>query len=102
MTNPTQVQTIEQTALTTAEQLLPVLLAAIASGAQAATPQAAVIAMVAQVIPPLLQSFSANSSQIEQLMTALVTQINANQSAFDATAQTRGLDVPALASPQAA
>lgn len=102
MTDPTQVQAIEQTALTTAEQLLPVLLAAISSGAAATTPQAAVIAMIAQVIPPLLQSFSANSTQIEQLMTALVTQINANQAIFDATAKARGLDIPALASSQAA
>ncbi len=97
-----QAQAIEQTTLTTAEQLLPVLLAAISSGAAATTPQGAVIAMVAQVIPPLLQSFSANSSQVEQLMTALVTQINANQATFDATAKARGLDIPSLATSQAA
>ena len=105
MTDPNQTQNVEQVALTTAEQLLPVLIQAISAGAQASTPQLAVIAMVAQVIPPLLQSFSANSAQIQQLMTALVTEITASQAGFDAIAKQRGLTgapVPPMLQSQAA
>ena len=85
--------TIEQTALTTAEQLLPVLLQAITAGAAATTPMGVVIAMVAEIVPPLIQSFGANSSQIQQLMSALVVQINAGQHVIDQAAAARGIPV---------
>ena len=98
MSNGT-VTTIEQTALSTAEQLLPVLLQAITSGAAATTPMGVLIAMVAEIVPPLIQSFGATSSQIQQLMTALVTQINAGQQVIDQSAAARGIPVESSAAP---
>ena len=89
--------TIEQTALTTAEQLLPVLLQAITAGAAATTPMGVLIAMVAEIVPPLIQSFGANSSQIQQLMSALVVQINAGQQVIDQAAAARGIPVQSAA-----
>ena len=83
--------TIEQAALTTAEQLLPVLVAALQAGATAGAPGPALIAMAAEVIPPLIQSFGANSSQINELMSALVVQINAGQKVIDQAAAARGI-----------
>ena len=88
---------IEQTALTTAEQMLPVLIQAVASGAAATTPEAAVIAMVAEIVPPLIQSFGATSGQIQQLMSALVVNINAGQKAIDQAAEARGIPVETAA-----
>jgi hypothetical protein len=84
---------IEQAALTTAEQMLPVLLQAVAAGAIATTPEGAVIAMVAEIVPPLIQSFGATSGQIQQLMSALVANINAAQKGIDQAAAARGIPV---------
>ncbi len=95
MTTETTTQAIEHAALSTAEQMLPVLLAGIASGMQAGTPQAAVIAMIAEVVPPLIQSFGATSSQIQSLMTALAINIEANQQVINAAAAARGIPVVA-------
>ncbi|MHB1266435.1 MAG: hypothetical protein ACYCY2_02390 [Acidithiobacillus ferriphilus] len=92
------VSAIEQTALTTAEQLLPVLLQAVAAGSTATTPMGVLIAMVAEIVPPLIQSFGATSSQIQQLMTALVVQINAGQQVIDQAAAARGIPVESVAS----
>ena len=89
----TSTETVGQAVLTTAEQLLPVLLQALTAGAATSTPMAAVIAMAAQIIPPLIQSFGATSSQIEQLMTVLVTQIQAGQQVIDQAAAARGIPV---------
>ena len=93
----TVAQAVASTALTTAEQLLPVVLAGISSGATAATPQGAIIAMVAEILPPLIQSFGANSGQIAQLLTALSAQIKTGQAAIDAAAAARGITDPATA-----
>lgn len=84
-------QVVAQTALATAESMMPMLLAAISAGTTAGAPQAALIAMAAQVIPPLIQSFGANSSQIQQLMNALIPEIKADQQTYDAIAKERGL-----------
>ena len=93
----TVTQAIAQSAMTTAEQLLPVLLAGLSAGATAATPQAALIAMVAEIIPPLIQSFGANSGQIAQLLTSLAGQIKVGQAAIDAAAAARGITDPTQA-----
>ena len=93
-TAPTQEnlgQAVAQTALSTAEAMMPMLLAAISAGQTAAAPQAALIAMAAQVIPPLIQSFGATSAQVQQLMNALVPEIKADQMQYDAIAKARGL-----------
>ncbi len=87
----TTLQTVGQTALATAETLMPVLLAAISAGKLAGAPQDALIAMAAQVIPALITSFGANSSQIGQLMAAIVTEVKADQAIYDAIAAQRGL-----------
>ena len=91
------VGTIEQVALTTAEQLLPALLSALTAGAAAGAPGPALIAMAAEVIPPLIQSFGATSSQIGQLMSVLVVQINAGQQVIDQAAAARGIPVESSA-----
>lgn len=96
------VQAIEQAALTTAEQLLPVLIQGITAGAAATTPAGVLIAMVAEIVPPLIQSFGANSSQINELMSALVVQINAGQKVIDQAAAARGIPVESVAAPQGA
>lgn len=83
----------ETAVLNTAEAMLPALLAAITSGMAATTPEAAVIAMVAEVLPPLIQSLGANSAQIQQLMSALAVQIKANQNVIDQAAEARGIPV---------
>ena len=83
----------ETAVLNTAEAMLPALLAAISSGMAASTPEAAVIAMVAEVLPPLIQSFGATSSQVQQLMSALAVQIKANQNVIDQAAEARGIPV---------
>lgn len=85
--------TTEQAALSVAEQMLPVLLQAIAAGAATTTPEAAIIAMVAEIVPPLINSFGANSAQIQQLMQALVKEINAGQAVIDKDAAARGIAV---------
>lgn len=87
------VSVVASAALTTAEQLLPVIIAALEAGAGAGAPQAVLIAQVAAVIPPLIQSFGANSDQIQSLMGALVTQIQASQKTIDAAAASRGIPV---------
>lgn len=87
-------QAVAQSAVTTAEQLLPVLLAGLSAGSAAATPQGAMIAMVAEILPPLIQSFGANSGQIAQLLTALSAQIKVGQAAIDAAAAARGITDP--------
>lgn len=79
------------TVLTTAEQLMPVLLAAISAGVKTTTPYGAVIAMIAEVMPPLIASFGANSSQISALQNALISEVLASQSAYDDIAKQRGL-----------
>ncbi len=84
-------QAVAQTALSTAEAMMPMLLAAISAGQAAAAPQATLIAMAAQVIPPLIQSFGATSAQVQQLMNALVPEIKADQMQYDAIAKARGL-----------
>ncbi len=89
---------IEQAGLTTAEQLLPVLISALEAGATAGAPGAALIAMAAEVIPPLIQSFGATSSQIGQLMSVLVVQINAGQQVIDHAAASRGIPVESVSS----
>lgn len=94
MTTESTANIVGETALTTAEQLLPVLIEAIAAGQKTATPQETIIAMAAAVIPPLVSSFGASSKQIAQLLTALVPQIEAGQAAIDAAAAARGITDP--------
>ncbi len=91
--------TAEQAVLATAEQLLPVLISALTAGANAGAPGVALIAMAAEVIPPLIQSFGANSSQIRQLMSVLVVQVNAGQQVIDQAAEARGIPVESTAVP---
>lgn len=95
-------QAVESSALTTAQQLMPILLAGLSAGASAATPQGAMIAMAAEIIPELVKSFGANSGEIKQMLSTLAGQITISQSAIDAAATARGITDPTQTIPPVA
>lgn len=91
---PSTMQVVGQTTLQVAEQMLPVILTMLQSGGAAGAPEVALIEMAAQAIPPLVQSFGANSSQISQLLRVLQSQIRQQQASIDEIAKARGLIDP--------
>lgn len=84
---------LEATALSVAEQLTPILVAGLNAAAAAGAPQAALLAMAAEVIPPMIQSFGATSGQIAQIMAPLIQNIKVGQAGIDQAAQARGIPV---------
>ncbi len=81
-------------ALTTAEQLLPLVIDAISAGSAATNVQDSMIAMVATMLPTLIQSFGMQSSQLQRLLSVTYAKIQENQAAMDAVAAARGIVVP--------
>lgn len=84
----------EQTAVQTLQTMLPVILAGVAAGQAATSPQAATIAALAPVIISLIQSGTMGAPELTQYMTALSSSIQANTAAIDAEATARGVTVP--------
>ncbi len=85
---------IEQTALTTAQQLLPVILAGVAAGASAASPQAATVAALAPILVQLIQTGGAGASELGQIISAMMTGIQTSSAQLDAIAAARGVVDP--------
>ena len=85
----------EQTAVATAQQLIPVILAGMSAGAAAANPAAATAEALAPVIVQLIQMRGAGSPEIAQLLTAMMTGVKANQAQIDAAAAVAGVTDPA-------
>lgn len=88
-----QMTNIANTALSTAQALLPVVLAGIAAGQAASSPQAATIAALAPVIVSLIQSGAAGTPELTQYMTALAGSIQTETTQIEAAAAARGVTV---------
>ena len=85
--------TVANTALVTAQALMPVILAGIAAGQAASNPQAATIAALAPVIVSLIQSGAAGTPELTSYMTALAGSIQTETAQIDAAAAARGVTV---------
>lgn len=86
---------VEQTAIATAQQLIPVILAGMSAGASAANPAAATAAAVAPVIVQLIQMRGAGASELAQILSAMMGGVQANQAQIDAAAAAKGVTDPA-------
>ena len=84
----------EQTAIATAQQLLPVILAGVSAGASAANPAAATIAALAPVIVQLIQMRGAGASELASIMSAMTAGVQTAQGQIDAAAAARGVTDP--------
>jgi len=84
----------EQTAIATAQQLLPVILAGVSAGAAASNPAAATIAALAPVIVQLIQMRGAGASELAQIMQAMTAGVSGAQAQIDAAAAARGVTLP--------
>ena len=91
---PSTATLVEQTALTTIQQLLPVILAGVAAGTAASSPQAATIAALAPILVQLIQAGGAGAGELTQIITAMTTGIQTTQAQIDAAAAARGVTVP--------
>lgn len=93
-TTTDQISLAEQTAIATAQQLLPVILAGVTAGAAAASPGAATIAALAPVIVQLIQMRGAGASELASIMSAMTAGVQAAQGQIDAAAAARGVTDP--------
>jgi len=98
-TTTDQISLAEQTAIATAQQLLPVILAGVSAGASAANPGAATIAALAPVIVQLIQMRGAGASELAQIMAAMTAGVQTAQAQIDAAAAARGVVDPTTAPP---
>ena len=89
------VSLVEQTAIATAQQLIPVILAGMSAGASAANPAAATAAALAPVIVQLIQMRGAGASELAQILSAMMAGVQANQAQIDADAAAQGVTAPA-------
>jgi len=89
-----QITLVEQTAIATAQQLLPVILAGVSAGASASNPAAATIAALAPVIVQLIQMRGAGAAELAQIMQAMTTSISSSQAQIDAAAAARNVTLP--------
>ena len=89
------VSLVEQTAIATAQQLIPVILAGMSAGASAANPAAATAAALAPVIVQLIQMRGAGASELAQILSAMMAGVQANQAQIDAAAAAQGVTTPA-------
>ncbi len=96
-----QISLAEQTAIATAQQLLPVILAGVSAGASAASPAAATIAALAPVIVQLIQMRGAGASELASIMSAMTSGVQTAQGQIDAAAAARGVTDPTAPSPAA-
>lgn len=85
----------EQTAIATAQQLMPVILAGLSAGTASASPAAATIAALAPVIVQLIQMRGAGASELATILTAMTTGVQTSQAQIDAAAIARGVVDPA-------
>ena len=88
------VSLVEQTAIATAQQLIPVILAGMSAGASAVNPAAATAAALAPVIVQLIQMRGAGASELAQILSAMMAGVQANQAQIDAAAAARGITDP--------
>ncbi|MBD3814560.1 MAG: hypothetical protein IE917_20590, partial [Betaproteobacteria bacterium] len=77
--NQSTLNTVEQTALTTAEQLLPVILAGVQAGVGASNPYVATIEAIAPVIVKLIQMQQAGAPELAQIMAAITSGVTSAQ-----------------------
>ena len=91
---PSTATLVEQTALATAQQLLPVILAGVAAGTAASSPQVATIAALAPILVQLIQAGGAGASELTQIITAMTANIRTTQAEIDAAAAARGVTAP--------
>jgi len=96
-----QIALAEQTAIATAQQLLPVILAGVSAGASASSPAAATIAALAPVIVQLIQMRGAGASELAQIMAAMTSGVQTAQAQIDAAAAARGVTDPTQTAQQA-
>lgn len=94
---PSTISLAEQTAVATAQQLLPVILAGMSAGAAAASPAAATAEALAPVIVQLIQMRGAGAPELSQILTAMMTGVKTNQAQIDAAAAAAGVTDPAAA-----
>ncbi len=85
---------VEQTAIATAQQLIPVILAGMTAGASAANPAAATAAALAPVIVQLIQMRGAGSNELAQILSAMIAGVQTNQAQIDAAAAAKGITAP--------
>jgi malonyl CoA-acyl carrier protein transacylase len=95
-TTADQISLAEQTAMATAQQLLPVILAGVSAGASAASPAAATIAALAPVIVQLIQMRGAGAAELASIMSAMTSSVGAAQAQIDAAAAARGVVDPTV------
>lgn len=96
---PSTITLAEQTAIATAQQLMPVILAGMSAGASAASPAAATAAALAPVIVQLIQMRGAGASELSQILESMMTGVQANQAQIDAAAAAKGVTDPAQPAP---
>lgn len=87
--------TVEQVALTTAEQLMPAILAGVQVGIGASNPYVAVAEAIAPMLVKLIQMQQAGAPELAQIMAALTSGVASAQSQIEAAAKARGVDAPA-------
>ena len=89
-----QITLVEQTAIATAQQLLPVILAGVSAGASASNPAAATIAALAPVIVQLIQMRGAGAAELAQIMQSMTAGVSGAQAQIDAAAAARNVTLP--------
>lgn len=95
--NQQELSTIEQTALTTAEQLLPVIMAGVQAGVGASNPWVATAEALAPVIVKLIQMNQAGAPELAQIMAAITSGVANAQTQIEAEAKARGVTAPGAA-----
>lgn len=85
---------VEKTALTTAEQLLPVILDGVQAGVGASNPYTATIAAIAPIIVELIKMRQAGASELAQVMAAMTSSVASTQAQIEDAAKARGVTAP--------
>ena len=88
--------TVEQTALTTAEQLMPVILAGVQAGVGASNPWVATAEAIAPIIVKLIQMQQAGAPELAQIMAAITSGVTDAQAKIESEAKARGVDAPVV------
>jgi len=92
--NQSTLSAVEQTALTTAEQLLPAILAGVQAGVGASNPWVATAEAIAPIIVKLIQMQQAGAPELAQIMAAITSGVASAQSQIEEAAKARGVDAP--------
>lgn len=96
MTTQSTLTTVEQTALTTAQQLLPVILAGVQAGVGASNPWVATVEALAPVIVKLIQMQQAGAPELAQIIAAMTNAIQNDQAKIEAAATASGINIPTV------